>query len=61
MVANILPTDSPLTLEIGSIAQNSTFLKHGHVVYQIKKSQMQQHGIKYFVRIPPTPDPHPLP
>ena len=37
MVANVMPADAlPLTLGMGSIGQNSTFLKHGHVAYQIK-------------------------
>ena len=39
MVATILPAESqstPQPLEKGLIGQNSTFSKHGHVVYQIK-------------------------
>ena len=39
MVVNILSADpnTPTpTLEMWSIGQNSTFLKHGHVSYQIK-------------------------
>ena len=36
MVANILPADpSPTHLGMGSIGQNSEFLEHGHVTYQI--------------------------
>ena len=54
MEANILTPDLyPLTLGLGSKGQNSTFLEHGHVAYQIKGNpKMQQYGIKYFVRRP---------
>ena len=54
MEANILTPDPyPLTLGLGSKGQNSTFLEHGHVAYQIKGNpKMQQYGIKYFVRRP---------
>ena len=38
MVANILPADPPPDPGVGSIGQNSTFLKHGHVAYQIKEN-----------------------
>ena len=59
MVANCLPADPPFpptTLGMGSIGQNSTFSEHGYVEYQIKwKHEMQQHGSKYFVHIPPVP------
>ena len=39
----------------GTIGQNSTFLEHDHVVYQIRwNHEMQQHGSKYFFpQIPP--------
>ena len=40
MVANILPTEppqKPLTLELESKGQNSTFSEHGHIANQIKR------------------------
>ena len=54
MEANILTPDPyPLTLGLGSKGQNSTFLEHGHVAYQMKGNpKMQQYGSKYFVRRP---------
>ena len=58
MVANLLPADpyqtpTPLTLEIWSVGQTSTFSEHGQVAYQIKgNSEMQQHGSKYFALKP---------
>ena len=36
MVANILPTDTPLTQEVGSKGQTISFSEYGHVAYQIK-------------------------
>ena len=36
MVANILPTDTPLTLGVGSKGQTIYFSESSHVGYQIK-------------------------
>ena len=36
MVANILPTDTPLTQEVGSKGQTVSFTESSHVAYQIK-------------------------
>ena len=36
MVANILPTDTPLTLGGGSKGQTISFTESSHVAYQIK-------------------------
>ena len=36
MVANILPTDTPLTWRVGSKGQTIYFSESGHVAYQIK-------------------------
>ena len=36
MVANILPTDTPLTQEVGSKGQTIYFPESSHVAYQIK-------------------------
>ena len=38
MIINILPIDPPPPLGRGSVGQNLTFLKHGHVAYQIKEN-----------------------
>ena len=36
MVANILPTDTPLTQGVGSKGQTISFSESSHVAYQIK-------------------------
>ena len=36
MVANILPTDTPSTLRVGSKGQTIFFFERSHVAYQIK-------------------------
>ena len=36
MVANILPTDTPLAQGIGSKGQTVSFSKSSHIAYQIK-------------------------
>ena len=36
MVANILPTDTPLTQGVGSRGQTLSFSESSHVAYQIK-------------------------
>ena len=36
MVANILPTDTPLTQGVGSKGQSISFTESSHVAYQIK-------------------------
>ena len=36
MVANILPTDTPLTQGVGSKGQTISFTESSHVAYQIK-------------------------
>ena len=36
MVANILPTDTPLTQGVGSKGQTMSFSESSHVAYQIK-------------------------
>ena len=36
MVANILPTDTPLTQGVGSKGQTKIFSESSHVAYQIK-------------------------
>ena len=36
MVANILPTDTPLTQGVGSKGQTTYFYEGSHVAYQIK-------------------------
>ena len=36
MVANILPTDTPLTQGVGSNGQTISFSESSHVAYQIK-------------------------
>ena len=36
MVANILPTDTPLTQGVGSKGQTLSFSESSHVAYQIK-------------------------
>ena len=36
MVANILPTDTPLTQGVGSKGQTISFSKSSHVAYQFK-------------------------
>ena len=36
MVANILPTDTPLTQVVGSKGQTISFTESSHVAYQIK-------------------------
>ena len=36
MVANILPTDTPLTLGVGSKGQTISFTESSHVAYQIQ-------------------------
>ena len=50
---------SPLrTSVVGSKGKNSTFSKHGHVAYKIKRDsrmQLQLHGCNYFARRPPDP------
>ena len=40
MVANVLPTDTPLTQGVGSKGQTISFTESSHVAYQIK-------GIEY--------------
>ena len=59
MAANILPADtsSPTTLGDGVKRSKINFSEHGNVAYQIKRTRMQQHGSRYFVRIPPSSDP----
>ena len=41
MVANILPTDTPLTQGVGSKGQTISFTESSHVVYQIKGNLAQ--------------------
>ena len=36
MVANVLPTDTPLTQGVGSKGQTISFSERSHVAYQIK-------------------------
>ena len=45
MVANILPTDTPSTLGVGSRGQTISFSESSHVAYQIKADDT---GSKYF-------------
>ena len=52
MVANILPTDTPLTQGVGSKGQTLSFSESSHVAYQIKAddagSNQLAAGSKYF-------------
>ena len=49
------PPPPPLTLEMGSICQNSSFSEHGYDLYQIKRNNdMQQHGSNHFAADAPT-------
>ena len=41
MVANILPTDTPLTQGVGSKGQTISFPESSHVAYQIKGNLAQ--------------------
>ena len=41
MVANILPTDTPLTQGVGSKGQTISFTESSHVAYQIKGNRAQ--------------------
>ena len=41
MVANILHTDTPLTLGVGSKGQTISFTESSHVAYQIKGNRAQ--------------------
>ena len=41
MVANILPTDTPLTQGVGSKGQTISFSESSHVAYQIKGNWAQ--------------------
>ena len=41
MVANILPTDTPLTQGVGSKGQTRSFTESSHVAYQIKGNKAQ--------------------
>ena len=41
MVANILPTDTPLTQGVGSKGQTISFSESSHVAYQIKGNSAQ--------------------
>ena len=41
MVANILPTDTPLTQGVGSKGQTISFTESSHVAYQIKGNWAQ--------------------
>ena len=59
MVANILPTDTPLTQGVGSKGQTIYFSESSHVAYQIKADDAgsnMQHAHSYFclgVHVPP--------
>ena len=54
MVANILPTDKPLTQGVGSKGQIIYFSEHGHVAYQIKADDA---GTNMVANILPTDTP----
>ena len=43
MVANILPTDTPLTQGVGSKGQTISFSESSHVAYQIKGELSTEH------------------
>ena len=54
MVANILPTDSPLTQGVGSKGQTIFFSESSHVAYQIKADDA---GSNMVANILPTDSP----
>ena len=49
MIANVLPTDSPLTQGVGSKGQTISFGESSHVAYQIKGKSTEHHERKYAV------------
>ena len=54
MVANILPTDTPLTQGVGSKGQTIFFSESSHVAYQIKADSL---GSNMLANILPTDTP----
>ena len=54
LVANIFPTDTPLTLGVGSKGQTICFSESSHVAYQIKADEA---GSKMVANILPTDTP----
>ena len=56
MVANILPTDTPLTQGNGSKGQTIYFSENSHVAYQIKADGAGSNMVAYILPIgtPPT-------
>ena len=54
MVANILPTDTPMTQGVGSKGQTICFSESSHVAYQIKADEA---GSKMVANILPTDTP----
>ena len=54
MVANILPTDTPLTQGVGSKGQTISFSESSHDAYQIKADEA---GSKMVANILPTDTP----
>ena len=54
MVADILPTDSPLTQGLGSKGQTISFSESSHVAYQIKAEDL---GISMVANCLPTDTP----
>ena len=57
MVANILPTDTPLTQVDGSKHQTISFSERSHVSYQIKRQLSTEHHESKYAVITHTNDP----
>ena len=57
MVANILPTDTPLTQGVGSKGQTVSFSESSHVAYQIKRELSTEHHEGKYAVITHTNDP----
>ena len=49
MVANILPTDTPLTQEVGSKSQTIYFSESSYVAYQIKAEEAGSNMVAYIL------------
>ena len=57
MVANILPTDTPLTQGVGSKVQAILFSESSHVTYQIKADNAGSNMVANILLTDPTLDP----